>query len=249
MNWTTARSAAGPAVLLGLVSGPRFPRRSDDRWLWPPWAGGGARGLLLSAESRFSGRGSRAWYQSSSVRARSACRSRMIVRSWPEARSPGPRGPDEFSPTGGRVRRAARTSADIWSSCQRISSAIASGRSGSARPAALTAYAAVPSACAPMWQTATAWPAARAAAAPAGVLNSPAPTPPENRRRISSAVLSSPQANARARAIRVRGRSSSGASASKSGSTRSAQSAAHAATRRRSASLSVCGDPTTPSAT
>ncbi len=49
--------------------------------------------------------------------------------------------------------------------------------------------------------------------------------------------------------MRARGRSSSGVSASNSGRTRSAQSAAHAATRRRSASLSVCGDPTTASST
>ena len=32
-----------------------------------------------------------------------------MVPSWPRVRRPGPRGPDEFSPTGGRVRRAART--------------------------------------------------------------------------------------------------------------------------------------------
>jgi hypothetical protein len=167
-----------------------------------------------------------------------------MVPSWPEARSPGPRGPDEFSPIGGRARRAARTSADMWSSCQRISSSTASGRSRSARPAALTAKAAAPSACAPIWQTATAWPAARAAAAAAGAVTSPAPTPPTNRRRISSAMFSSPRANARVRAMRARGRSSPRASASNSPRTRSAQSAAHAATRRRSASLSVCGDPT-----
>src|SRR5215469_4334044 len=40
----------------------------------------------------------------------------------------------------------------------------------------------------------------------------------------------------------ARGRSSAGASTSNNSKTRSAQSAAHAATRRRSASLSVCGD-------
>lgn len=184
-------------------------------------------------------------YQSESVWLRPACRSRMMVPSWPEARSPGPRGPDEFSPIGGRTRKAARTSADMCSSCQRTSSSTASGRSGSARPAALTAKAAAPSACAPKWQMATAWPAARAAAAAAGASTSPAPTPPANRRRISSAVFSSPRANARVRAISARGRPSSGASASNSPRTRSAQSAAHAATRRRSASLSVCGDRTT----
>lgn len=93
-----------------------------------------------------------------------------------------------------------------------------------------------------MWQTATAWPAARAAANAAGLLTSPGLMPPTNRRRISWAVLSSPRAYARARAMATRGRSSSGASASNNPRTRSAQSATHAATRRRSASLSVCGD-------
>src|SRR5690606_40313320 len=44
----------------------------------------------------------------------------------------------------------------------------------------------------------------------------------------------------------LRGRSSPGASASNSSSTRSAQSAAHPATSRRSLSLRVCGDATPP---
>ena len=67
--------------------------------------------------------------------------------------------------------------------------------------------------------------------------------PPANRRRISPATSSSPRANARARAMASRGRRSCRASASKSHSTRSAQSAAHAATIRRSRSLSVCEMP------
>jgi hypothetical protein len=180
-----------------------------------------------------------------SDRERPAWRSRMILPSWPDARNPGPRGPDRFSPIGGRARRAVRTSVDMWVSCQRTSSLTTSARSGSARPAAWTAYAAAPNACAPMWQMATAWPAAREAAAAAGAFTSPAATPPTNRRRISSAVFSSPRANARVRAMAPRGRSSFGASASNTPRTRSAQSAAHAATTRRSASLSVCGDPTT----
>ncbi len=166
----------------------------------------------------------------------------MIVPSWPEARSPGPSGPDRFSPMGGRAPRAARTSADMWASCQRISSSTASGLSGAAKPAASAAYPAAPSACAPMWQTPTAWPADLAAATAPGDFTSSAPTPPTKRRRISSAVLSSPRAKARARAMSTRGRWSSGTSVSKRPSTRSAQSAAHPATRRRSASLSVCGD-------
>jgi hypothetical protein len=53
-----------------------------------------------------------------------------MVPSSPETRSPGPRGPEEFSPTGGRLRRATRTSADMWPSCQRTSSSTASGRPG-----------------------------------------------------------------------------------------------------------------------
>ena len=54
----------------------------------------------------------------------------MIVPRRPDARSPGPRGPDAFSPTGGSCRRAALAAADIRPSCQQISSLTASGRSG-----------------------------------------------------------------------------------------------------------------------
>ena len=80
----------------------------------------------------------------------------MIAPSWPDARSPGPRGPDRFFPTGGRARRATRTSAVMWLSCQRISWSTTSGRLGAARLAALTAYAAAASAWAPIWQMAAA---------------------------------------------------------------------------------------------
>jgi hypothetical protein len=80
------------------------------------------------------------------------------------------------------------------------------------------------------------------AAAAAGACTSRAGTPSTKRRRIPSATSSSPRAKARVRASRLRGRPSPGAAASKIGSTRSAQSAAHAATARRSASLSVCGE-------
>jgi hypothetical protein len=52
----------------------------------------------------------------------------------PEARRPGPSGPDRFSPTGGSFRSAARTSSDMRASCQPISSLTASGRSGAASP-------------------------------------------------------------------------------------------------------------------
>jgi hypothetical protein len=83
--------------------------------------------------------------------------------------------------------------------------------------------------------------------AAAGTCTSRAGTPPTKQRRIPSATSSSPRAKARVRAIRSRGRLSPGAAASKIPSTCSAQSAAHAATVRRSASLSVCGERTRPS--
>ena len=91
---------------------------------------------------------------------------------------------------------------------------------------------------------AAACPAARAAAAAGGARSSAAGIPPAKRRRIPSATSSSPRAKARVRAIRSRGRPAPGAAASKSGSTRCVQSAAHAATARLSASLSVCGERT-----
>jgi hypothetical protein len=56
--------------------------------------------------------------------------------------------------------------------------------------------------------------------------------PPANLCRMHSNAANSPRAYARLRAIRARGRASPGASASNRYSTRSAQSAAHAATRR-----------------
>jgi len=168
----------------------------------------------------------------------------MIVPSRPDASSPGPSGPDPSSPTGGSCRSADLVAADIWLSCHRVSSATASGGSRAARPAALAAYAAAPRACAPMWATAAACPAALAAAAADGVASSRAAAPTTKRRRISSATSSSPRAKARVRTMASRGRVSPGASASNSHSTRSAQSAAHPATIRLSASLSVCGEPT-----
>jgi len=73
-----------------------------------------------------------------------ACRSRMIAPTRPDDKSPGPRGPDAFSPTGGSSRRAALAASDRRPSCQRISSPTASARSDAASPAALTAYAAAP---------------------------------------------------------------------------------------------------------
>ena len=166
----------------------------------------------------------------------------MIAPRTPEARSPGPRGPARFSPTGGSRRRAALTDADMRPSCHWISSLTASSLSGAASPTALAAYAAAPRACAPIWGTAAACPAARAAATAWGAITSRAAAAPTKRRRISPAMPSSPRANARVRAIASRGRLSPGASASNKPSTRSAQSAAHTATIRRSASLKVWGE-------
>ncbi len=74
----------------------------------------------------------------------------MIVPRRPDASSPGPSKPDEFSPTGGSCRSAALAAADKRSSCQPISSLTASGWSPAASPAALAAYAAAPRACAPI---------------------------------------------------------------------------------------------------
>ena len=95
-----------------------------------------------------------------------------------------------------------------------------------------------------MWATPEACAAARAAATAAGAVTSRAARPATKRRRISSAAPSSPRENARARATASRGRSSPGASDSNRLSTRSAQSAAHIATTRRSASLRVCEETT-----
>jgi hypothetical protein len=85
-----------------------------------------------------------------SAPAKPAWRSRMIVQSTPDASSPGPSGPDRFSPTGGSCRSADLVAADTRLSCHWISSVTASARSGAASPAALAAYAAAPTACAPM---------------------------------------------------------------------------------------------------
>jgi hypothetical protein len=71
--------------------------------------------------------------QSGSELTRPAGRSRIIAPRRPAARSPGPRGPDEFSPIGARARKAARTSGVMWVSCQRISSLTTSAGRGPRR--------------------------------------------------------------------------------------------------------------------
>lgn len=97
-----------------------------------------------------------------------------------------------------------------------------------------------------MWATPEDCAAARAAATAPGADTDAAARPATKRRRISPAESRSPRAYALALAIASRGRSSPGASFSKEERTRSAQSAAHAATNRRSVSLSDCGESTLP---
>ncbi len=98
-----------------------------------------------------------------------------------------------------------------------------------------------------MWQMAAACPADLAAAAAAGDLTSRAAPPSTNRRRISTAMFSSPRANALARAMAARGRTISGFLGLK----QPQDSARHnrRPTQRQGAgriSLGVCGDPTFP---
>lgn len=63
----------------------------------------------------------------------------MIVPIRPDERSPGPRGPERFWPTGGKGSQGRPDLVDMWVSCPRTSSSAASGRSGAARLTALTA--------------------------------------------------------------------------------------------------------------
>jgi hypothetical protein len=173
-----------------------------------------------------------------------ACRPRMVVPWRPDASSPGPRGRrnphrgagavvgrPRRAPTGGLV---ANGSLGQWR------------RVGRARPDPLPWRRTPrhPRACAPTWATAAACPAARAAAAAAGVLTPRGDPPRTNRRRISSATSTSPRARARVRAIAARGRRSSELPPR---TPRAPQSAAHAATIRRSPSPSVCGERIAPS--
>lgn len=170
----------------------------------------------------------------------------MTVPRTPLARSPGPSGPAELSPRAGNRRSAERTSALICSSCQRISSSSAPGRSGARQPRRLR-------------RVGRSSQRVRAHVGDAGGLCSSSrgchrgwivhvPCGPAGHETpaISPAVSSSPRENARARAMASRGRSSSGAIASNKPRTRVARSAAHPATIRRSASTSVCGEPIRP---
>jgi hypothetical protein len=179
----------------------------------------------------------------SSECARPAWRSRMIVPRTPDASSPGPRAQTHshrraaaaagrFSPPatrgeaasgfprGQRLAGPGRPAQPPWRHTRR--------RRGRARP-----YVGWLRLARPLGRRPHA----------AGALTSRAAAPLMKRRRISSATLGSPRAKARSRAMASRGRLSPRAAASKTPGTSSAQSAAHTATTRRSASLSVCGDP------
>ena len=163
----------------------------------------------------------------------------MIIPIWPDASRPGPSGPDRFSPSERSDLSAARASGVACASCHRISSSMVSGSCGLASIVARMAYAAAPRVCAPIWQTAEAWPAALAAATAAGVIPSRLALPPPKRRRISESIAASPRENALVRAIAARGLSSLGFSDSNKFRTRSAQSAAQLASRRRSDAVNV----------
>ena len=90
-----------------------------------------------------------------------------------------------------------------------------------------------------MYGDAAAWAAARAAAVATGSPTSRAAACAAQARERSCPVRLPPRAKARVPSIALRGRVSAGALASNSGSTRSAQSAAQRAIRRRSSSLRV----------
>jgi len=165
----------------------------------------------------------------------------MIAPRTPDARSPGPRGPDAFSPTGGSRRRAVLAAADIRPSCQPISSRTASGRSGAASPAALAAYAAHPEHARP--NDGRSRPARLIGRRPP-----PRERSPHERRHVQRNGVGPLRRQARHAQTPVAVRWHHGAAIPRSlrlkhPSTRPAQSAAHTATIRRSASLSVCGEP------
>jgi len=137
-NGAARRSSCRPVSLLArcgttLTAGCQFRFRLEARMCL-------GRGLAPAARSG----------DQRSTATGAAWRSRMIAPSRPDGRSPGPIGPDRFSPTGGNFRRAALAATDMWLSCHSISSRTTSGRSGVASPAALAAYAAAPRACAAM---------------------------------------------------------------------------------------------------
>ena len=181
--------------------------------------------------------------------AKPACRSRMIVPSSPEARSPGPSGPDRVLHRPGEAVSSAALIGRATSrrSCQWISSPTTPlGGPGAARPTALAAYAGGTQGVRAHMRDCGGLPgraggSGRCRGAHLTSAAAPAAKPAADLIRHVKLATSRRPVSARSRrgaGYRL------GASASNSPSTRSAQSAAHTATTRRSASLSVCGEPT-----
>lgn len=75
--------------------------------------------------------------------------SRIVSASTPDAKSPVPSGPYEFSPSRGSLANAVHTSAVMWLICQRTSSRRAASWPAAASEVAFAAYAAAPRACPP----------------------------------------------------------------------------------------------------
>ena len=104
-NGAARRSSCRPVSLLArcgttLTAGCQFRFRLEARMCL-------GRGLAPAARSG----------DQRSTATGAAWRSRMIAPSRPDGRSPGPIGPDRFSPTGGNFRRAALAATDMWLSC------------------------------------------------------------------------------------------------------------------------------------
>lgn len=133
-----ARTRAGPAPHPPLAGTTSLSAPTDAGRFVEQRTSGAAAGCRQGARENRQAHATPAW------------RSRMIVPRTPDARRPGPSGPDRSSPSGGSCSRATLASADRWPSCQLISSLTASGRFVAANPAALAAYAAAPKACAPI---------------------------------------------------------------------------------------------------
>jgi hypothetical protein len=164
------------------------------------------------------------------IRFSRSCRSRITDPSLPGA-----------AVRRGSVRRTARTAAVACSSAQSTIAEAAVGSSGWARALALAAYAGAPRACEAMCATATACPAARAAAVAAGSSTLRAAACAWAARARAGPTCNSLRAKARAPSMASRGRVSPTASISNRGRVSSAQFAAHTATTRRSSSDSVNG--------
>ena len=196
--------------------------------------------MSVPRQTSASAPGSRAFLGSASP----ACRLWMMVPSSPDASSPGPRGPDELLADGrkplqgglhgrGHVARAASGSPDRRRLVGRGPLDQRPWRRRPRRPRRGLPYGRQP------------WPGPRLGRRPLRR----EPSHHEQRRHRRTAGGSRRRRRARHERRLVSGRwrpggaGRSGACASNNASTRSAQAAAHAATIRRSLSLSVCGEP------